>query len=60
MSTIQSCFLAATILMLLLLVLTVDAQSSADVVFPLKRYGNIVSGTDITKVNIQYEHQYYH
>ena len=60
MSTIKSSFLAATILMLLLLALTVDAQSSADVVFPLKRYGNIVPGTDITKVNIQYEHQYYH
>ena len=59
MSTIQSSFLAATILMLLLLALTVNAQSSADIVFPLKRYGNIVSGTDITKVNIQYEHQYY-
>ena len=52
MSTIQSSFLIATILMLLLLDFTVDAQSSADVVFPLKRYGNIVSGTDITKVNI--------
>ena len=60
MSAIKSSFLAATILMLLLLALIVDVQSSADVVFPLKRYGNIVSGTDITKVNIQYEHQYYH
>ncbi|XP_022932184.1 polygalacturonase-like [Cucurbita moschata] len=49
MSTIQSSFLIATILMLLLLDFTVDAQSSADVVFPLKKYGNIVSGTDITK-----------
>ncbi|XP_022929814.1 exopolygalacturonase-like [Cucurbita moschata] len=49
MSTIKSSFLAATILMLLLLVVTVDAQSSADVVFPFKRYGNIVSGTDIRK-----------
>ena len=52
MSTIKSNFLTPTILMLLLLALTVDAQSSVDVVFPLKRYGNIVSGTDIMKVNI--------
>ncbi|XP_022930051.1 exopolygalacturonase-like [Cucurbita moschata] len=49
MSTIQSSFLNATILMLLLLAFPVDAQSSAEVVFPLKRYGNIVPGTDITK-----------
>ena len=52
MSTIKSSFLAATILMLLFLAPTVDAQSSADVVFSLKRYGNIVSGHDIMKVNI--------
>ncbi|XP_022927090.1 polygalacturonase-like [Cucurbita moschata] len=49
MSTKQSSFLIATVLMLLLLDFTVDAQSSADVVFSLKRYGNIVLGTDITK-----------
>ena len=60
MSTVKSSFLAATILMLLLLSFIIDAQSSAGVVLPLKRYGNIVPRTDITKVNIQYEHQYYH
>jgi len=60
MSRIKLSFLVATILTLLLLAFTVDAQSSADVVFDLEAYGNIVPGTDITTVNIQYEHQYYY
>ncbi|XP_022930690.1 exopolygalacturonase-like [Cucurbita moschata] len=48
MSRIKLSFLVATILTLLLLAFTVDAQSSADVVFDLEAYGNIVPGTDIT------------
>ena len=42
--------LLITTFLMSLLSFTIESQSHVDVIFPLRKYGNIVSGDDVTEV----------
>ena len=50
MGVIKYSNLLVTTFLMSLLSFTIESRSHIDVIFPLEKYGNIVSGADVTEV----------
>ena len=50
MGVIKHSNLLVTTFLMSLLPFTIESQSHVGIIFPLRKYGNIVSGADVTKV----------
>ncbi|KAE8651277.1 hypothetical protein Csa_001067, partial [Cucumis sativus] len=49
MGVIKHSNLLVTTFLMSLLPFTIESQSHVGIIFPLRKYGNIVSGADVTK-----------
>ena len=50
MCVIKYLNLSITTFLMSLLSFTIESESHVDFVFPLRKYGNVVSGADVTEV----------